>query len=61
MNTLKTILSIAFTFTIIFVMGVLCGVRINQQMTVETMNHFKGVYVEGHQYFCAEERLDNGK
>ncbi len=58
MNRLKTILSIAFVMIVIFVAGMVAGMKVSNNVIIETMNHFKGIYVEGHQYFCAEERPD---
>lgn len=61
MNTLKTTLSVAFIVIIIFISGMVAGIKANHITTMETMNHFKGIYMEGHQYFCTEEKPDNGK
>lgn len=55
MEHIKTSLSILFIALIIFVFGIVSGIKVEQEKTTQTIERYKSIYTNGQQYFCVIE------
>lgn len=56
MEHIKTSLSILFIALIIFVSGMIVGIKQEQKQTQLTIERYKSIYTMGAQYFCVQEK-----